>query len=132
MTARGRVEITMQQAVATPSELPETDVSQTRALIHQVQLRYIRTDSLHPRRAGHCRLCAADLLRRVDVRPSWQYGLGRDCYVTLPVLLPRSTCGFFASRTATSASLPEPHFEMHCMTLIAGRFNRCTRLVAMI
>ena len=41
---------------------------------------------------------------------------------------------FFASRAATSASLPEPHFEMHCMTLITGRFNRCIRLglVAMI
>ena len=39
---------------------------------------------------------------------------------------------FFASRAATSSSLPEPHFEMHCMTLIAGRSNRCTRLAAMI
>ena len=48
----------------------------------------------------------------------WQYGAGRDCYVTLPVFAASVDVRFFASRAATSASLPEPHFEMHCMTLI--------------
>ena len=76
-----------------------------------------------------CRICINSLTACCG--SCRQSGAGRDCHVTLLCFAASVDVRFFASRAVTSSSLPEPHFEMHCMTLIAGRFNRCTRLVAM-